>query len=43
MNRIYIMERAIVFREYLAIFIAKSNVSTSIGHSQTVTQKKTKL
>ena len=34
------MERAIVLREYLVIFIAKTNVSTSLGHYQTVKQRK---
>ena len=34
------MERAKVLRENYAIFIAKSNISTSLGHSQTVTQRR---
>ena len=38
--KIYIMERAIVLRDYLAIFIVKSNVSISLGHYQTVKQRR---
>ena len=35
-----VMERAIVLREYVAIFIAKNSVLTSIGYSQTETQRR---
>ena len=34
------MERAIVLREYLSIFIAKSNVSSSLCHYETVKQRR---